>query len=114
MGDKALFWEDSWDGCPLISSSPILVNPKNRLISLWGDKVKDYKIKTFSKGSHQWIWRSLDGLGLDPDSVKAFEKILSDRNIKQSERNDDLIWASSMDGKYSVKNVYKALVHSES
>ena len=40
-GDKALFWEDSWDGCPPIQSSPILDNLKTRLKSLWGCRVKD-------------------------------------------------------------------------
>ena len=51
LGDKALFWEDSWDELPLIESSPSNDTLKQRLTSLWGSKVKDYKIKEVSDGA---------------------------------------------------------------
>ena len=107
------FWKDSWDNNSLIPSSPCHDNLKIKLTSLWGDKVKNYKIKICSDGFQQWRWLPVDGLGLDPDSIKAYEKIVSERCIKQSKRFDDLIWVGSKDGKYSVKLCYKALIHSQ-
>ena len=113
LGDKALFWEDSWDGLPPIPSSPTHDRLKRILSSVWGDKVKDYKIKYESEGIQKWRWRQVEQLGLDPDLVIAFEKILSERSIKQSENPDYLIWAGSKDGRYSVKQGYKALVNTQ-
>ena len=112
-GDKALFWEDSWEGSPPIQSSPILDILKVKLKSSWGCKVKDYKVKEMSDGVLRWRWCSLDGLDLDPDSVVAFEKIILDRKVKQSERSDSLIWAGSKDGIYSVKQGYRVIMHSQ-
>lgn len=82
VGDKALFWEDSWDGHPPIHASSSLEYLITKLKSLWGNKIKDYKVKKMSDGELSWEWKSLDGLDLAPDSVAAFEKILSSRNIK--------------------------------
>ena len=111
LGDKALFWEDSWDGLSPIPSSPHHDRLKRILSSTWGDKVKDYKIKNVSDGTYKWRWRQVDDLGLDPELVNAFEKILFERSIRQLESLDCLIWAGSKDGRYSVKQGYKALVN---
>ena len=56
----------------------------------------------------------MEGLGLDPELVKAFNEIISERGNKQSERSDSLIWVGSKDGRYSVKQGYKVLVNAHS
>lgn len=112
-GDKALFWEDSWDGHPPIQASSNLENLITKLKSLWGNKIKDYKVKVASDGELSWRWKNMHGLDLDPDSVAAFEKIISTRKIKQSEMTDRLIWAREKDGIYSVKQGYQAIIHSQ-
>lgn len=111
-GNKALFWEDSWDGHPPIQSSPTIDSLKARLSPLWGNKVEDYKIKVTSNGNLRWRWRSLDGLELDSELVEMYDKIIANRNIKQSERSDRLIWVGAKDGIYNVKQGYKAIIHS--
>ena len=60
-----------------------------------------------------WIWKPLEEVDLDHDEIKAYEKIISSRKVKQTERKDKLIWAASNDGEYSVKNGYKALTNSK-
>ena len=113
-GDSVFFWEDSWDGHPAISTLAHIDELKQKLISLWGEKVKDYKTKVFSDGILQWRWRPIDNLDLNPFLVKEYEKIISMRGIKQTESMDKLIWVGSKDGKYNVKQGYKALAHSQS
>jgi ribonuclease HI len=113
LGDEALFWEDSWDGFPPIVSRPFPSDLKDKLVSIWGEKVCDYKMKITSGGSAKWVWKSLDGVGIDSEVREAYEKILLDRRVKQMERKDMLIWAASKDGKYSVRNGYNSLIHSQ-
>lgn len=55
-GNKALFWEDSWDGQPPIQSSPNLETLISKLKTLWGNKVKDYKVKELEDGVLRWKW----------------------------------------------------------
>ena len=55
----------------------------------------------------------MDGLDLDLDSVAAYGKIISDRKVKQAEKSDNLIWAGSKDGIYSVKQGYQVIIHSQ-
>lgn len=114
LGDEALFWEESWNGHPPISFTPFPKVLKDKLVSLQGVKVSNYKTKISSEGTNQWVWKLLEGLGIDPLTIKAYDKILLDRKIKQLERKDELIWAVSNDERYSVKNGCKALVHSQS
>ena len=111
---KPLFWDDSWDNLPQISVSPFPEDLKEKLVSLWGDKLGNYKTKISLEGTQRWVWRSVEGLGLDSLSSEAYEKILLARKIKQVERKDELIWVVSNDERYSVRNGYKALVHSQS
>ena len=92
LGDRALFWEDSWDGFPPITSTPFHDRLKKILLSAWGDKVIDYKVKYDSDGIQKWRWCQVEGLGLDLELVKAFEKIISERCIKHLERSNFLIW----------------------
>ena len=35
LGDKALFWDDFWDGLPPISTSPFPKDLKEKLVSQW-------------------------------------------------------------------------------
>ena len=112
-GDKALFWEDSWDGLPPLNLSPDLESLMIRLKTLWGNEVKNYKIKEEIDGEVRWRWKSIDGLDLDPKLETAFKKIFLKRKIKQSERSDNLIWAGSKDGSYSVKQGYQAIINSQ-
>lgn len=113
LGDEVLFWENSWDGLPLIVSRTLLEELKDKLVSLWGVKVNNYKTNITSEGTDRWVWKSLAGVGEDAMDIEAFEKILSDREIKQTERKDELIWAVVNDGKYIMRNGYKALLHSQ-
>ena len=55
LGDKALFWDDSWDDLPPISVSPFPKDLKEKLVYLWGDKVGDYKTKISLEGSQQCV-----------------------------------------------------------
>ena len=55
----------------------------------------------------------MEDVELDNVEIKAYEKIISTRKVKQLERNDKIIWMASNDGKYSVKNGYKALINSK-
>ena len=114
LGDKALFLEDSWDGFPPIPSTPSHKRLKRILSEVWGDKVIDYKVKYDLDGIQKWRWHQVESLGLDPDLVKAFKEITSERCIKQLERSDSLIWEGSKDGRYIVKQGYKVLVNSQS
>lgn len=113
VGNKALFWEDSWNGLPPIQSSPNITKLTSKLKSLWGSKVVDYKVKVISDGQLRWIWRPIDELELEPESVIDFKKITSNRKINQSERSDSLIWAGSKDGVYNVKHGYQSIIHSQ-
>ena len=113
LGDEALFWEDSWDGFPPIISRPFPLTLKEKLVSSWGVKVKDYKLKISSEGSVKWVWKSLEDAGCDLEEIQAYEEILSDRRVKQSRRKDELIWVASKDGKYNVRSGYKSLIHSQ-
>ena len=56
----------------------------------------------------------MEGLSADPKEVEAYNKILVDRPIKKSKMKDELIWVVANDGKYRVKDGYKALLHSQS
>lgn len=112
-GDEALFWEDSWDGHPPIEKSLVPVSLKDRLVNFWGLKVSDYKIESHMDNQSIWIWKSLDEVDLDPKEAMAYKKVISTRDVKQTERKDKLIWVTSNDGKYSAKNGYKALINSK-
>ena len=59
------------------------------------------------------MWKSLDGLGLDVEMVKALKKLLKDRMPKHSEKRDVLIWAAFNDGKYNVKDGYRVILGSQ-
>lgn len=98
-GDEALFWEDSWDGYPPLDQSCILVDLKDTLINMWGNKVCDYKTLVYVDGTPKWVWKSLEGLGMETDLVKVYQKLLEDRRIKPSDKKDELIWVASNDGK---------------
>ena len=68
-GDEALFWEDSWEGKPPLSTFKIPPTLKDKLTELWGNKVKDYRTLVNSDGSLVWKWKSLQGIGLDDESI---------------------------------------------
>ena len=72
---------------PLINNS-FPKEIKEKLVNLWGSKVFDYKIEVSSEHKSRWIWKSLDGLGFDSSATKAFEKILVDRRITQTEKEE--------------------------
>ena len=114
IGDKALFWEDSWDGHPPIASKPYPRHLKEVLISRWGTKVGKYKIKIVSNGVARWVWKSVEELGLEQEEVEEYVKIISDRVVKQSEKMDNLIWAAANDGNYKVKDGYNLILFSQS
>ncbi len=56
----------------------------------------------------------MDNIELEPTAKKVYEKIIQSRKIKQLERNENLIWAASKNGRYSVKNGYRALINTQS
>ena len=55
----------------------------------------------------------MDGLELDSELVDMYDKIITNINIKQSERSDRLIWAGAKDEIYSVKQGYKVIIYSQ-
>ena len=114
IGDKALFWEDSWDGHPPIVSKAYPKHLKEVLISQWGTVVGKYKTKILSNGVTRWVWKSVEGLGLEQVEVEEYIKIISDRAVKQSERTNKLIWAVANDGNYKVKDGYNMILFSQS
>lgn len=61
----------------------------------------------------EWKWKSIRDIENDPDIIEKYEKLVLSRNIKQSEREDKLIWAASNDGRYSVKMGYNTLINLE-
>ena len=65
-GDKALFWEDSWDWHPPIDSLEKPVGVKEKLVKLMGSKVSDYKTKKTLNGSTSWEYKSLDDIYVEP------------------------------------------------
>lgn len=111
-GDKALFWEDSWDGYPPLISKPHPNHLKEVLISRWGKEVCKYKTKISDNGVDKWVWKSVEDLGVEQAEVEAYVKIISDRVVKQSDKPDKLIWAAANDGNYRVKDGYNAILYS--
>ena len=53
-GEEALFWEDSWEGKPPLSSQMVPLTLKSRLTECWSNKVKDYSIMSDSQDSPTW------------------------------------------------------------
>ena len=84
-----------------------------KFIKIWGNKVNDYKtMKTTNEGT-KWEWKSVENLDMDPTIKEAFWKIIHKRKIKQVDRKDNLIWVASKEGKYSVKEGYRAIINSQ-
>ena len=112
-GEDALFCFYSWDGHPLIDNKHVVGSLKEKLTSRWGRKVSDY-ITNISMGDHSdWIQKPPEDAELDLVEIEAYNNIIQDRKIKQFDRNDKLIWVGTNNGKYSVKNGYKALINSK-
>ena len=57
-----------------------------------GSKVSDYKTKIIKEDSVEWHWKSIKEIEKDLAVIKAYEKILQFRNVKQADRVDKLIW----------------------
>ena len=103
-GEEALFYEDSWDGHPPIDNMGLPNSSKELFINLWGSKVSDYKIMKSTSDGTKWEWKSIEKLDIDPTvKKKDSRKIIHKRRIKKVDRKDNLIWAASKEGRYSVK-----------
>ena len=83
---------------------------KSRLTELWGSNIKDYYLRSDSEDSPTWHWKSLRGLNFDESEVRQFEKLLEGRKPPQSDKSDTLIWAAANNGKYNVREGYKAIL----
>ena len=59
------------------------------------------------------MWKSLEGLDVHVKSINVYQKLLEDRRIRQSEKEDELIWASSNNGNYNVKDGYRTILDSQ-
>ena len=109
-GEEALFWDDSWEGKPPLNSFMTNSYLKSRLTELWGSNIKDYCLRSDSEDSPTWHWKSLRGLNFDESEVRQFEKLLEGRKPPQSDKSDTLIWAAANNGKYNVREGYKAIL----
>ena len=50
---------------------------------------------------------------MEPIVKKVYENIIHKRKIKNLVRNDKVIWATSKNGRYNVKNGYRVITHSQ-
>ena len=112
-GDNAFFWEDSWDGLPPIVNSLTIGNLKLKLQKVWGKKVCDYKEVCIINNNSIWKWKTPEESDLNPQELIEYNKIISNRKIKQNKIEDQLIWAAANDGKYQVKIGYEIICNSQ-
>ena len=54
---------------------------------------------------HKWTWKPIEDLDLDPVATNVYQKIINKREVKQVDREDRLIWATSKVGKYTTKSL---------
>lgn len=64
-------------------------------------------------GTTRWEWKSVENIDVDPVDKKVFKNLIRNRKIKKLDRKEKLIWVASQDGRYSVKNRYRAITHSQ-
>lgn len=78
-------------------------NFKYILTLVWGAKVEDYIQNYPSNEESPWRWKSVDNLGLLPKEQEKLETILRECPIIYHDKEDKLIWTTSKDGTYKVK-----------
>ena len=111
-GEEALFWEDSWNGLPPLTSYDFAPETISFLKTLRGTKVKDYIEELESNLDKKWKWKPLPKHGITLSDKEKLENILKDRFSSIRDREDKLIWAASKDGKYKVKEGYRMITNS--
>ena len=112
-GNKALFWEDSWNGLPRLDTYNISNQTINLLKMRLGTKLVDYVENDLSNEDNPWKWKSLSSFNIPINDRTKLEEILQNRKIYLNNKEDKLRWAISNDGTYKVKEGYNVILNSQ-
>ncbi|XP_059068658.1 uncharacterized protein LOC131859127 [Cryptomeria japonica] len=108
-GRKARFWDEVWNGFPIMSSLRDRSSLMPILKSSWGIFVADYFFVDSSGSLQVAKWKSIASLLVGQDIKSAFEDELKKRPLLFSGKDDELIWTFSKSREYSVKEGYNFL-----
>jgi len=97
-----LFWEDSWNGLPPLTTLYSFRLRKHICCQCWGVHVQDY-FKEVDPTSGLVTWKNPDDLPIPKEIKNDFVNECKSRMVLVSLFNDELIWAPTQEGKYSVK-----------
>ncbi|KAH9324526.1 hypothetical protein KI387_004704, partial [Taxus chinensis] len=86
-GEKALFWDDPWNGYPTLGDSTTFSYIERRLLDDWGPFVSNYGELNDSLPS-MLQWKKVDHLNLYPDLEANFLSVLQERNILFSNKGN--------------------------
>lgn len=108
-GISAKFWEDSWNGMPVLGKSENFNDLKTYFKEQWGNSVRDYMFETENVKGKEWCWRDVSREDLTEAQKEKMKQILKTRDVLITTRKDKIIWCGSLSGKYSVKLGYNLL-----
>lgn len=108
-GDEALFWRDSWNRYPALSTVPKLQMVTNLANARWGNGVK-YYIQSIDALTSKVIWNGFSSLPISMQQKEFISKILSARMVYFPEYVDKILWNPSKSRNYTVKLGYKAVM----
>ncbi|GLJ44383.1 hypothetical protein SUGI_0930370 [Cryptomeria japonica] len=94
-GNKAKFWEDSWEGEPALNELFMEQDWINSIKDRYGSYVEDYFDPDHSNSNIR-KWKQVD-FGC-PDLYDQLRSILSRRNIPVSNADDNIFWCGSKPG----------------
>ena len=109
-GSTVLFWEDSWNGLPPLTTLYSFRLWKHIFCQCWGVHVQDY-FKEVDPTSGLVTWKNPDDLPIPKEIKNDFVNECKSRMVLVSSFNDELIWAPTQEGKYSVKMGCLAISH---
>jgi ribonuclease HI/exonuclease III len=107
-GLSVSFWLDSWLGFPPLVNSPQALEIMHITNQHWGSKLIDF-VDAIELHSGKGIWKDPASLPLDNNQCSFLLGVFKARNIYFSRDKDVVRWAPSKDGRYYVKEGYKAL-----
>ncbi|XP_057866415.2 uncharacterized protein LOC131073918 [Cryptomeria japonica] len=108
-GRRARFWDEVWNGFPIMSSLRDWSSLMPILKSSWGIFVGDYFFVNSSGSLSVAKWKSIASIPVSQDIKSAFEDELKKHPLLFSGKDDELIWSFSKSGEYSVKEGYNFL-----
>ena len=112
-GNKALFWEDSWDDLPSLDSHNLPSNIKNTLSTTWGNSIEKYLTININDQNITSKWKSVIDTILTELEKSQYEQFINQRATNYKDRLDKLLWRASKDGKYIVNNGYEIMTKSQ-